>query len=192
MLSDKEVSSARAENGPVSDCPARETTSEGESSSPTQTESETKADSLQADVNDKQNDVGHCQNKESSSVEDDSPSVSEETNSGSVDEKHLSLSAALESNSTSEDVNSTDRTVEGDHTSEGSVEDDHSTDRTGTMSPRSFATFKGFLVHTPEMNLPWESMRSVRQCNCGVSFSYSIRKVRHAYSSAMLYNFTLP
>ena len=55
--------------------------------------------------------------------------------------------------------------------------EDHSTDRTGTMSPKSFATFKGFLVHPPQMNLPWESMRSVRQCTCGVAFSYSIRKV---------------
>ena len=56
--------------------------------------------------------------------------------------------------------------------------EDHSTDRTGTMSPKSFATFKGFLVHPPQMNLPWESMRSVRQCTCGVAFSYSVRKVR--------------
>ena len=56
--------------------------------------------------------------------------------------------------------------------------EDHSTDRTGTMSPKSFATFKGFLVHPPQMNLPWESMRSVRQCTCGVTFSYSVRKVR--------------
>ena len=60
--------------------------------------------------------------------------------------------------------------------------DDYSTDRTGTMSPKSFATFKGFLVHTPEMNLPWESMRSVRQCTCGVAFSYSVRKVRAEHS----------
>lgn len=56
-------------------------------------------------------------------------------------------------------------------------EEDHSTDKTGTMSPKSFETFKGYLVHMPEMNLPWESMRSVRQCTCGVSFSYSVRKV---------------
>ena len=56
--------------------------------------------------------------------------------------------------------------------------EDYSTDRTGTMSPKSFATFKGFLVHPPQMNLPWESMRSVRQCTCGVTFSYSVRKVR--------------
>ncbi len=63
--------------------------------------------------------------------------------------------------------------------------EDHSTDRTGTMSPKSFATFKGFLVHPPQMNLPWESMRSVRQCTCGIAFSYSVRKVT-AYQKCML------
>ena len=68
----------------------------------------------------------------------------------------------------------------GQTQSRGEEEEEYSRDQTGTMSPKSFATFKGFLVHTPEMNLPWESMRSVRQCTCGVTFSYSIRKVHVA------------
>ena len=78
------------------------------------------------------------------------------------------------------EINSDDAAVDDSCTTAVAEPDpeDHSTDRTGTMSPKSFATFKGFLVHPPQMNLPWESMRSVRQCTCGVAFSYSIRKVQ--------------
>ena len=75
------------------------------------------------------------------------------------------------------DGSQSDGHLEVDTSTTKCEEDSHSKDQTGTMSPRSFATFKGLLVHTPEMNLPWESMRSVRQCNCGVTFSYSVRKV---------------
>jgi hypothetical protein len=49
---------------------------------------------------------------------------------------------------------------------------------TEVMSPRSYALFKSGLVHVPEMNLPWESMRTTTKCCCGVTFSYSVRKVR--------------
>lgn len=48
---------------------------------------------------------------------------------------------------------------------------------TEVMSPRSYAVFKSELVHVPEMNLPWESMRKSSKCGCGVTFSYSVRKV---------------
>lgn len=48
---------------------------------------------------------------------------------------------------------------------------------TEVMSPRSYSSFKNSLVHVPEMNLPWESMRNISQCGCGVTFSFSIRKV---------------
>ena len=48
---------------------------------------------------------------------------------------------------------------------------------TEVMSPRSYSTFKNSLVHVPEMNLPWESMRKTSQCGCGVTFSFSTRKV---------------
>ncbi len=48
---------------------------------------------------------------------------------------------------------------------------------TEVMSPRSYSVFKSSLVHIPEMNLPWESMRNTSQCACGVSFSFSTRKV---------------
>lgn len=86
----------------------------------------------------------------------------------------------------SEEFNSVD-TVDNSCTATAAAtepdSEDHSTDRTGTMSPKSFATFKGFLVHPPQMNLPWESMRSVRQCTCGVTFSYSVRKVRELNKS---------
>lgn len=50
-------------------------------------------------------------------------------------------------------------------------------DPTGTMSPKSYSVFKDYLVHPAEMNLPWQTMRSVAQCSCGISFSYSVRKV---------------
>lgn len=50
---------------------------------------------------------------------------------------------------------------------------------TEVMSPRSYALFKSELVHVPEMNLPWESMRKTTKCGCGVTFSYSIRKVQY-------------
>lgn len=49
---------------------------------------------------------------------------------------------------------------------------------TEVMSPRSYDVFKSGLIHTPEMNLPWESMRKTAKCGCGVTFSYSVRKVR--------------
>ena len=48
---------------------------------------------------------------------------------------------------------------------------------TEIMSPRSYAVFKSELIHVPEMNLPWESMRNTTKCGCGVTFSYSVRKV---------------
>lgn len=51
------------------------------------------------------------------------------------------------------------------------------------MSPKSYTVFKSSLVHVPEMNLPWESMRNTTKCECGVTFSYSIRKVCHWASS---------
>ena len=50
-------------------------------------------------------------------------------------------------------------------------------DPTGCLSPKSYSVFKDFLTHTPDMNLPWQSMRLTSQCSCGVPFSYSHRKV---------------
>lgn len=60
----------------------------------------------------------------------------------------------------------------------------------GVMSPRSYSFFKSSLEHVPEMNLPWESMRNTTQCGCGVTFSFSVRKVSTnalycAYSSSV-------
>ena len=52
---------------------------------------------------------------------------------------------------------------------------------TEVMSPKSYTVFKSSLVHVPEMNLPWGSMRNTTKCECGVTFSYSIRKVRVLY-----------
>lgn len=54
-------------------------------------------------------------------------------------------------------------------------------DPTGCLSPTSYSTFKEFLNHTPDLNLPWQSMRSVSQCGCGMPFSYSRRKVRASF-----------
>ena len=45
------------------------------------------------------------------------------------------------------------------------------------LSPESYTFFKERLNHVPEMNLPWQSMRSVWQCPCGTAFSFSTRKV---------------
>ncbi len=50
-------------------------------------------------------------------------------------------------------------------------------DPTEVMSPRSYSVFKNNLIHIPEMNLPWGSMRNATKCMCGVTFSYSVRKV---------------
>jgi len=52
-----------------------------------------------------------------------------------------------------------------------------SRDPSGCLSPGSYCSFKEFLHHTPDLNLPWQSMRTVSQCGCGVPFSYSRRKV---------------
>lgn len=59
-------------------------------------------------------------------------------------------------------------------------------DPTGSLSPTSYSTFKDFLNHTPDLNLPWQSMRSVSQCGCGMPFSYSRRKVRKSIKSKFL------
>ena len=105
---------------------------------------------------------GNSSQESTENVQDDSPSTEDQTQ------------AEAETN----EVNS-DNAVDNSCTTAVSEPDseDHSTDRTGTMSPKSFATFKGFLVHPPQMNLPWEPMRSIRQCTCGIAFSYSVRKV---------------
>lgn len=48
---------------------------------------------------------------------------------------------------------------------------------TEVMSPRSYSVFKNNLIHVSEMNLPWAPMRTASQCGCGVTFSYSTKKV---------------
>ena len=45
------------------------------------------------------------------------------------------------------------------------------------LSPDSYTCFKEHLNHVPEMNLPWQPLRSVWQCSCGTAFSFSTRKV---------------
>ncbi|XP_064381922.1 myotubularin-related protein 6-like [Halichondria panicea] len=59
-------------------------------------------------------------------------------------------------------------------------------DPTGCLSPTSYSTFKGFLNHTPDLNLPWQSMRSVSQCGCGMAFSYSRRKYHCSYCGVVV------
>ena len=45
------------------------------------------------------------------------------------------------------------------------------------LSPKSYSIFKTNLLHVPEMNLPWALMRTAHKCSCGVTFSYSTKKV---------------
>ena len=52
------------------------------------------------------------------------------------------------------------------------------------LSPESYSTFKDHLDHVPEMNLPWQSLRSVCQCTCGVAFSFATRKVSTTVSNS--------
>lgn len=58
---------------------------------------------------------------------------------------------------------------------------------TDVMSPSSYSMFKESLLHVPELNLPWEPLRTASRCGCGVTFSYSTRKVgshcKHLYNS---------
>ena len=44
-------------------------------------------------------------------------------------------------------------------------------------SPTSPAEFKGYLDHLPEMNLPWQPLRSVTRCACGRAFTFLVSKV---------------
>ena len=46
-----------------------------------------------------------------------------------------------------------------------------------TPSPTVTADFKRYLEHLPEMNLPWQPLRTVSQCSCGRAFSYLVFKV---------------
>jgi hypothetical protein len=122
-----------------------------------------------------ENNLSQIQNGNSSqdsveSLQEDPPNTKDQTQTESeiAESEELSNSVDRVDNSCSAAAAASD--------SEPDPED-HSVDRTGTMSPKSYAIFKGFLVHPPQMNLPWQSMRSVRQCTCGVAFSYSVRKV---------------
>ena len=45
------------------------------------------------------------------------------------------------------------------------------------FSPRSYTDFKDHLEHISEMILPWESLRKHSKCSCGISFSFTARKV---------------
>lgn len=42
---------------------------------------------------------------------------------------------------------------------------------------RSPVIMREMLLHVPEMNLPWTPLRGVTQCECGVTFSFTKRKV---------------
>ena len=153
------------ENECVSNCATRGISSKGESSTPTQTDCETEdAENvcLQAGGCSELKDENkqQCESEEPSNIEDATQAVVEGHNSTGT------------SDVTSAEPNSSE---------------DRSTDRTGTMSPTSFEAFKGLLEHVPEMNLPWQSMRSIRQCTCGVTFSYSIRKVITFFSLVQLW-----
>ena len=44
-------------------------------------------------------------------------------------------------------------------------------------SPTSTAEFRGYLDHLPEMNLPWQPLRSVTRCSCGRAFTFLVSKV---------------
>ena len=44
-------------------------------------------------------------------------------------------------------------------------------------SPTSSAEFRGYLDHLPEMNLPWQPLRSVTRCACGRAFTFLVSKV---------------
>ena len=45
------------------------------------------------------------------------------------------------------------------------------------FSPDSYMKFQDHLEHIPEMILPWQPLRSHRQCSCGTAFSFTVRKV---------------
>ena len=44
-------------------------------------------------------------------------------------------------------------------------------------SPSSPAEFQSYLDHLPEMNLPWQPLRSVTRCSCGRAFTFLVSKV---------------
>ena len=44
-------------------------------------------------------------------------------------------------------------------------------------APSSTAEWRRYLDHLPEMNLPWQPLRTVTQCSCGRAFSYLVSRV---------------
>ena len=44
-------------------------------------------------------------------------------------------------------------------------------------APTSAADLSSYLDHLPEMNLPWQPLRSVIRCACGRAFTYLVTKV---------------
>ena len=44
-------------------------------------------------------------------------------------------------------------------------------------SPNPVSDLKDYLTHIPEMNLPWQSLRSVKTCSCGRAFTILVSKV---------------
>ena len=173
VLQDGQTNANEEENETVAaDSLQRETVSEGGSSNPSHTETESEVTSLQEDDSSKQTEVSSTEAERNSEEKEGNIKQEDDVNSQTSASVNEPLSHTEGQNSMDAKDPSLPLGLDPD-----STPNDHSTDRTGTMSPNSFATFKGFLVHTPEMNLPWESMRSVRQCTCGVTFSFSIRKV---------------
>lgn len=44
-------------------------------------------------------------------------------------------------------------------------------------SPTPVSNLKDYLTHIPEMNLPWQSLRSAKTCSCGRAFTILVSKV---------------
>ena len=45
-------------------------------------------------------------------------------------------------------------------------------------SPSSPAELRSYLDHLPEMNLPWQPLRTAIRCSCGRAFTFLVSKVR--------------
>ncbi|CAI8047738.1 Myotubularin-related protein 6 [Geodia barretti] len=55
-------------------------------------------------------------------------------------------------------------------------------------SPTSSAEFRGYLDHLPEMNLPWQPLRSVTRCACGRAFTFLVSKYHCCYCGTVSCN----
>ena len=104
------------------------------------------------------------------------PSSTENTNMVSQDDSTVRISDVVRQDQCSSDEPDKSQIVKKHGIK--SEQSDVVTARKAIQRRRMSSVYlRDLLLHVPEMNLPWQSLRSVPQCLCGHTFSFTSRKV---------------